>query len=472
MPKMRVYQLAKELQVQSALILELLDRLGREVKSDLSAIDPDTVDLVRQRVTSAIDIEKKRLAEEQVEHDRLEREEQARQVEEGKTEKVAAESSAEAVAEKQAPEEPAAAPAPKPAAAPVPPKPATAESGTAPRKPRVFPARRLVPHPSVKAAAARAARVAPTPPRPGAARGVGAPGRPPAVPPRPKRRGKRDKDRHSSPAPARPKPELPPVPEQITLSEAVTVKELAERLNRKSKDVIAKLIARGVLATINQPHGTRPSPIAVADEFGSEGDDHFSFEEEAQRATAPSRRTSSRRAAETGAEPTTGAKPQPRPPVVTVMGHVDHGKTSLLDAIRATNVVDREAGGITQHIGAYQVDKQGQPQNHVPRHAGPRSVHDDACAGSARSTDIVVLVVAADDGVKPQTLEAIDHARAGQAFRWSSRSTRSTGPNANTERVKQQLDRPGACSSRRTVERPSRARSRPRRRPVSKTCWR
>ena len=115
-----------------------------------------------------------------------------------------------------------------------------------------------------------------------------------------------------------------------------------------------------------------------------------------------------------------------RPPVITVMGHVDHGKTTVLDKIRHANVVAGEAGGITQHIGAYQVD-QRRSSDHVHRHARPRGVHADAGRG-AQATDIVVLVVAADDGVMPQTIEAINHARAPRCRSWwrSTRSTRTT----------------------------------------------
>ena len=211
----------------------------------------------------------------------------------------------------------------------------------------------------------------------------------------------------------------PPVDREITIAEGITVGELSEKLGVKANLVIKKLVERKIFATINQSLDAKLAE-EVSREFGA-STNKISYEEESLQEV-------------TSAEDTKDVVK--RPPVVTIMGHVDHGKTSLLDAIRSTNVAGREAGGITQHIGAYQVEKNGQPIVFIdtPGHAAFTHMR----ARGAKVTDIVVLVVAADDGVMPQTLEAIDHARAAEVPIIVA-VNKCDKPDAQPERIKQQL---------------------------------
>ncbi len=183
---------------------------------------------------------------------------------------------------------------------------------------------------------------------------------------------------------------------EVTIPEIITVQELANRMAEKSADVIKKLMSLGVMATINQPIDADTAQIVV-EEFGHK------FKRVAE---------SDVEVGLTGPED----KPEdlkPRPPVVTVMGHVDHGKTSLLDALRETNVAAKEAGGITQHIGAYQIQVETGDKITFIDTPGHEAFSEMRARG-AKVTDIVVLVVAANDGIMPQTIEAIRHAQAAE----------------------------------------------------------
>ena len=210
---------------------------------------------------------------------------------------------------------------------------------------------------------------------------------------------------------------------EIELSGPLTVKELAEKMGREVSEIIKKLMLLGVMASINQEVDVDTATI-VAEEFGV-------TVTEVEPEEDPTDVIEIEDAPETL---------KPRPPVVTIMGHVDHGKTSLLDVIRQTNVTAGEAGGITQHIGAYQVRYKDNKITFLdtPGHEAFTAMR----LRGAKSTDIAVLVVAADDGVMPQTIEAINHAKSADVPIIVA-INKMDKPGANPDHVKQQLSEHG-----------------------------
>lgn len=207
---------------------------------------------------------------------------------------------------------------------------------------------------------------------------------------------------------------------QITVSGPITVAELASKLGKEPSEIIKKLMFLGIMATINQ-EVEMDAITLIAEEYGVTVEEKLDIEEDQF---------------ELITEEEDEAKLKERPPVVTVMGHVDHGKTTLLDAIRNTSVTESEAGGITQHIGAYQVEYDGKKITFLdtPGHEAFTTMR----ARGAQVTDIAIIVVAADDGVMPQTKEAVSHAKAA-GVPIIVAVNKMDKPEANPDRVKQEL---------------------------------
>ena len=315
--------------------------------------------------------------------------------------------------------------APRPAPAPAPPArpavvspapPIVRPAPAAPPRPMSPPAPPI--RPAVPPAAAPRPAAAPAPPRPAAppipARPAAAAVAAPAEPAAPARDG-------SLPIPPPPEPPQEIKRELIKLPESVTVGELAAGMRRKSTEVIKALLELGVMATVNEVLDPTAAKL-VADRF------HFDVEVRSLEGDLLEE------------EESDPAQMRTRPPVVTVMGHVDHGKTSLLDAIRTTKVAEREFGGITQHIGAYQVDTSHGKVTFLdtPGHEAFTAMR----ARGAQATDMVILVVAADDGVMPQTVEAINHAKAANVPILVA-VNKIDKPGSDPDRVKRELANQG-----------------------------
>ncbi len=311
---------------------------------------------------------------------------------------------------------------PTPVSAPAPavkPTPAPAPAASAP----AAPAKPIAPQPQAPRPAApiqQAPPVAPQrPAQPAPAAAPARPSFPPAAAPRP-----------AAPAAAAPKPAAAPSApalKSLEVATPITVRDLASAMEQKPTDVMAKMIKMGTMASLNQ-FLQFESAVKIAREFGYELEKPHELEENLSKFHRGT---------------TDASKLVPRPPIVTFMGHVDHGKTSLLDAIRKTKVVDTESGGITQHIGAYEIftEKGAVTFLDTPGHEAFTAMR----ARGARCTDIVVLVVAADASIQPQTEEAIDHALAAEATVVVA-INKCDLPAANVDRVKKDLAEHGLAS--------------------------